>query len=217
MLTKNLSLHTEHGTLYHMDCSLFSEIRYFRDSFDTTVFVFPEKPSFSIPDRVFLMQDGSDNDFRSLLFTLSDEILTYQGDEPPEAGLPRYYVRGTTDEMPESRSNFRVYVSFQTMVWLSEESHEESITVKDIGTGGFLFVSKKEFTPGAVISAILPDAREPVFIKAKIRKRRPIRRDGLFGYGCQFIEMSARAEAKVRQFVFQTELLQSKAKAETLL
>ncbi|MCI8639967.1 MAG: PilZ domain-containing protein [Coprococcus sp.] len=213
MSTMNSSLHTEQGTLYHMDCSLFSSIRYFRDSFDTTVFVFPEKPCFPIPERVFLMPDGSDNDFRSFLFTLSGEILTYQGNDPSDARGPWYYVRGTTDEMPELRTNFRVYVSFRTMVWINEQSQEESITVKDIGTGGFLFVSRKEFTPGSVISAILPDAREPVFIKALIRKRRPVRKDGLFGYGCQFIEMSARAEAKVRQFVFQTELLQSKARA----
>ena len=47
----------ENGSLFHMDCSLLSSVRYCCESPDTVCLIFPEKPA-DLPVRVFLMPDG---------------------------------------------------------------------------------------------------------------------------------------------------------------
>ena len=41
-----------------------------------------------------------------------------------------------------------------------------------------------------------------------------MRREGLYGYGCQYIDLPPKAEALIRNYVYQTEVLQAKARKE---
>ena len=61
----------ENGTLFHMDCSFLSPVRYVCESPDTVCLIFSEKPE-NLPDRVFLMPDGRQYDYRAFIYTLSE-------------------------------------------------------------------------------------------------------------------------------------------------
>jgi hypothetical protein len=199
---------TTGATLYNMDCSVLLPARFTRLSLDSARFYFSGMPKEPLPAQFFVMPDGRQYDYRAFIYTLQGEL------QPCPEDPARWQIDGTTNDIPELQSNFRVYVSVHTSIWLDTESREYSLTIKDIGTGGFLFVSKREFTPGDTLSAILPDARDPVFVKARIQKRRPVRKEGVFAYGCQFLNLTAKAEAKIRKFVYQTEVLQAKIKEQ---
>ncbi|HCT92847.1 MAG TPA: PilZ domain-containing protein [Lachnospiraceae bacterium] len=196
------------ATLFHMDCSFFTSVRFTRLSLESARFYFPAAINGGLPAQFFMMPDDKQYDFRAFIYTPQGEP------QPCTEDSSWWQVDGITNDIPELQSNFRVYVSFRTSIWLDKESRERTLTIKDIGTGGFLFVSKTEFTPGDTLSALLPDARDPVFVKARIQKRRPVRREGLFGYGCQFLNLTAKAEGKIRKFVYQTEVLQAKIKEQ---
>lgn len=196
------------ATLYNMNCSVFSPARFIRLSLDSARFYFSDMPEGRLPAQLFVMPDDKQYDYRAFIYTFRE------GPQPCTENGFRWQADGVTDDIPELQSNFRVYMSFQTSIWLDRESREYSLTIKDIGTGGFLFVSKREFTPGDTLSALLPDTRDPVFVKARIQKRRPVRKEGLFGYGCQFLNLTPQAEAKIRKFVYQTEVLQAKVREQ---
>lgn len=195
------------GSLFYMDCSFLSSVRYFCESPDTVCLVFPEKPA-GLPERIFLMPDGRQYDYRAFLYTLSEGMEVCR--LPAEKEY--YIVRGVTDDIQEVRKNFRVYVSFRTSVYFDNDPGEAAVTIKDIGCGGFLFVSDKKYNPGDTLSAVLFDQRNPLLVRARIRKLRPVRREGRYGYGCEYIDLNPQAEARIRSYVFQTELLQVKAK-----
>lgn len=207
----NLLHEMTNGTLYHLDCTFLADIRFCRESADTIVLYFPQKPSEDFPKKFFLMPEGKRYDYRVFIFTLSEEIRHCHDKENAEG---QYTARAVTKDIPEERKNFRVYATFQASLLLEGQTKENHVTVKDIGTGGFQFVSKQKFQPGTRVSSIIPSLKEPVHITARIKKQRPVRREGLYGYGCQFIDLSPKAEMLIRNYVFQTEVLQAKAKKE---
>ena len=47
---------TGNATLYNLDCTYLTDIRYNRNSLDTITLIFPEKPSADFPERFFFMQ-----------------------------------------------------------------------------------------------------------------------------------------------------------------
>ena len=148
----------------------------------------------------------------AFIYTLTEEIHLC----PPSAlkNADRYTVRAVTNDIPEQRKNFRVYVTFRASVLFEDQKKEISVTVKDIGTGGFQFVSKQKFEPGTKLTTIFTSIKTPIAITACIQKLRPVRKEGLYGYGCQFLNLPPRAETLIRNFVFQTEAIQAKAKKE---
>lgn len=199
------------GTLYNLDCTFLSDIQFRREGSDTIALFFSEKPSEDFPRKFFLMPEGKRYDYRTFVFTLSEEIHACQSAEDDSIC---YMVHAVTKDIPEERKNFRVYVTFRASLLLKGQSKQKSVKVKDIGTGGFQFVSKEKFRTGTFVSTIFPCFKLPVTITACIQKQRPVRREGLYGYGCQFIDLSPKAETLIRNYVFQTEVLQAKAKKE---
>lgn len=199
------------GTLYYLDCTFLAEIRFIRESPDTIALYFSEKPSEDFPQKFFLMPEGRQFDYRVFIFTLTEEIHSC---EPSENEDGRYVVHAVTKDIPEQRKNFRVYVTFDASLLLEGQSQEKYVKIKDIGTGGFQFVSKQKFEPGSIVFTIFPGFKAPLNIKARIEKQRPVRREGLYGYGCRFIDLSPKAETMIRNYVYQTEVLQAKARKE---
>lgn len=198
------------ATLYNMDCTFLSSVQYHRDGPDSIHLIFSEQPSCPLPRQFYLMPDGENYDYRSFIFTLSDEMQSCCSPLPENKEY--FLIHAITDDIPEQRKNFRVYVTFKTTAIAEGESEETRITVKDIGTGGLLFISKRKFDPGTVLSIIFSAMKTPVCISLCIKKQRPIRREGFYGYGCQFINLPAGIESTIRNFVFRTQILQSKTK-----
>lgn len=199
------------GTLYRLDCSFLAEIQFSRESSDTIALFFFEKPPEDFPQKFFLMPEGKRYDFRAFTFTLTEEFCRCR-DQKNENW--RYTVHAVTKDVPEERKNFRVYVTLRASLLPEGESKESRVKIKDIGTGGFQFVSKEKFQPGTVVSTIIPSVKSSAYITARIKKQRPVRREGVYGYGCQFVNLQPGAEMAIRNYVFQTEVLQAKAKKE---
>lgn len=204
--------HVKYGTLYDMNCSILSPIQYHLESPDTASFIFSENPAGRLPERFFLMPEGEKYDYRAFLFQLSADIKTKHLQN--EAGEREYYVvTGVTDDIQEVRKNFRVYVSVRTFAYFDGHSKEERVTVKDIGCGGFLFISDQKYEPGSTLSIVLfNSSRDPLLVHARIRKRRPVRPESIYGYGCEYIDLPSQAESRILNFVFHTEVLQAKNK-----
>ena len=129
-----LSENLQNATLYNLDCSFFSSVRFTRLRLDSARFYFSDLPEGRLPAQLFVMPEGGQYDYRAFIYTLQGEP------QPCAENGARWQVDGITDDIPELQSNFRVYVSFRISAWLDKESRECSLTIKDIGTGGFLFV-----------------------------------------------------------------------------
>ena len=198
------------ATLYNLDCTYLTDVQYNRESLDTVTLNFFEEPFRQFPQKFFLMPEGNAFDYRAFIYTLTEDIHS----DPGSGDTARYLARAITNDIPEQRKNFRVYVTFQVSVMLKGQKKQIPVTVKDIGTGGFQFVSKQVFEPGTTLTTMFTQARTPVCISACIQKLRPVRREGLNGYGCQFNNLTPNAETLIRNFVFQTEAIQAKAKKE---
>lgn len=199
------------ATLYNMDCTYLTDVRYNRDSLDTVTLFFSEKPSEDFPERFFLMPEGRDYDYRAFIYTLSGDILA---DRTTSGESACYIARAVTTDIPEQRKNCRVYVTFNATVMFDGQKKETPVTIKDIGTGGFQFVTRQKLKPDTPFTSIFTSIKTPVCITARIQKQRPVRKEGVYGYGCQFIDLPPKIEMLVRNFVFQTEALQAKAKRE---
>ena len=76
--------------------------------------------------------------------------------------------------------------------------------------GGFLFVAKQKFLPGTELSFIFNKSKKPVIITAQVCKLRPVRAEGYYGHGCQFVNLSPSVESSVCNFVFEAEALQAR-------
>lgn len=208
----NTLSNVKNGTLYTLDCSFYSSVQYITKSSESVTFIFQENPSGKLPEKLFLMPEGAEYDYRAFIFTLSPEIKTCY---PESSKQTCYLVNAVTTDIPVQRKNFRVYMTFQASVLLEGHTEESYVTVKDIGTGGFQFISEHKFEPGTNLSTLFSTGlKTPVFITARIQKQRPVRQKGVYGYGCQFINLPNNIEALIRNFVFQTEVLQAKAKKE---
>ncbi len=203
------------GTLYSLDSTLLMPIRYTSDSAKTAVFIFPEEPPADFPRQVFLMPNGEEYDYSTWLYTLSGEVTTYE-EEPEETEsddgtkepITWYLMNASTNEMIDSRNDLRVSLSFDIDAQFSAKPTSATITVKDMSAGGFMFASEEDWEIGTTLSFIFSAGKTPAYVAAMIKKIRPTRFENLKGYGCQFINLTPSAEAAVRNFVFQEEVLQ---------
>ncbi len=203
------------GTLYSLDSTLLMPIRYTSDSAKTAVFIFPEEPPADFPRQVFLMPNGEEYDYSTWLYTLSGEVTTYEeepeeteSDDDTKEPITWYLMNASTNEMIDSRNDLRVSLSFDIDAQFSAKPTSATITVKDMSAGGFMFASEEDWEIGTTLSFIFSAGKTPAYVAAMIKKIRPTRFENLKGYGCQFINLTPSAEAAVRNFVFQEEVLQ---------
>lgn len=199
------------ASLYNLDCTYLEDVRFTRENLEAITIIFPEKPPEDFPERFFFMPEGKTYDYRAFIFTLTEEI---HSSRPAAESGPCYIARAVTNDIPEQRKNYRVYVTFQAAILPEGQKKECFVTIKDIGTGGFQFVSKQKFETDTIFTSIFRNIKAPECIKARIQKQRPVREKGVYSYGCQFVDLPPRLEMLVRNFVFQTEALQAKAKRE---
>ena len=204
----NPLLNAKKGTLYNLDSTFLSEIRYERTSVETAVFIFPTKQEIPFPLTVFFMPDGGKYNHSSYQYTLTGPAAGHNENEDSDD----YAVAGTTNDVPELRDELRINVSFQIDIQLDKENPHITAYITDISAGGFMFVSKTAFKSGDTISFIFPSMHEPVYVTAVVKRQRPANSPGLYGYGCQFVNLMPKAEASVRNFVFHEELIQRRKK-----
>ena len=63
----DLPQNIKNGTLYNMDCTFLSGIRYIRESADTISLIFSAPPSGRFPESFFLMPEGKEYDYRTFI------------------------------------------------------------------------------------------------------------------------------------------------------
>lgn len=201
----NPLLDAQNGTLYNLDCTVFSPVRFFEKAPGKNIFIFSSDPSSALPKHLFLMPDGAEYDYSTFFFTFSPEVSIHRED-----GEVYYLITGTTNELTANRNELRVNISFDVSAMFDESSDEETVTVKNVSAGGFFFVSKNKHKLQSTIAFILSNSTPPVLVTAHIRSVRPTRIPGLYGYGCQFFGLNSKTEAAVRNFVFRAEVIQRK-------
>lgn len=203
----NPLLNAQNGTLYNLDCTVFSKVRFSSETPESAVFIFSTNPAGILPEHALLMPDGEEYDYSSFFYTLSPEVKPYHSEE---TGETFYLVNATTRELLAARNELRIDVSFDIPAVFDGHPHEEMITIINMSAGGFFFVSEKQYDPGKHLSFIFNNGTTPIFVTAIIRNERPTRFPNLRGYGCQFFGLSAKTEAAVRNYVFRNEVLQRK-------
>lgn len=196
-----------HGILYTLDTSYFSEVQYTKQSSNTVIFILPEELTRNLPDQLFLIPDGKAYTFAPCRFVLSENLTLYRTDA---SGKPYYLVRGTTTDTAEARDELRIQVSIDIDIDCPNFYAKVPVTIKDLSASGLLFVSDQKFEPGMNFSFEFPDTAEYPEVTARIVKKRPVRVDGLTGYGCQFLHLSPKLEAEIRKFVFRQDVLYKK-------
>lgn len=82
--------------------------------------------------------------------------------------------------------------------------------IKNLSTGGFLFISEEEFEPGTRMAFIFTLGSSPVYTTAIVRRTLPVRPEHLTGYGCQFVNLTPKTEATIRNFVFRQSMAQGR-------
>lgn len=204
----NPLLNAQGGSLYLLDSTFLSHIRYSSESSGTAVFIFDNEPAEEyLSQQVFLVPDDEKKDYSSYLYTLSDKVTPYA---VPSTNYTYYLVNAVTDDDPSLREDLRVLISFDTMADFSDSREKVPITIRNISAGGFLFTSDRQWEVNTTLSFLLTLTKVPVHISAKIRYQRPTPFPELYAYGCQFIGLPNDVEAAVRNFVFSENVFQAR-------
>ena len=123
----------------------------------------------------------------------------------------------------QRRNDIKVHVEVETTLTFANEEDvivNASAVVKDISAGGIFFTSRYPFRKGQTFSFSFSQSANPLVLKAEvIRIQPPHEYDSrlpedkeLFGYGCQFIELSPHKESLIRNFVYRRDLESQKMK-----
>lgn len=201
-----LSEDIRNGTFYNMESEPFTEVRYIQDSDTEATFIFSEDPG-ELPERVFLMPSGELYDYTAYLYTLLDEA---EETEDEDSGEAIWTIKGNTKDTPEARSDLRVDLSFSVDATFNNSPKPTQIMIKNLSTGGFLFISEEEFEPGTRMAFIFTLGSSPVYTTAIVRRTLPVRPEHLIGYGCQFVNLTPKTEATIRNFVFRQSMAQGR-------
>lgn len=201
-----LSEDIRNGTFYNMESVPFTEVRYIQDSDTEATFIFSEDPG-ELPERVFLMPSGELYDYTAYLYTLLDETEEAEDEDTGEA---IWMIKGNTKDTPEARSDLRVDLSFSVDATFNNSPKPTQIMIKNLSTGGFLFISEEEFEPGTRMAFIFTLGSSPVYTTAIVRRTLPVRPEHLTGYGCQFVNLTPKTEATIRNFVFRQSMAQGR-------
>lgn len=202
----DLSEDIRNGTFYNMESVPFTEVRYIQDSDTEATFIFNEDPG-ELPERVFLMPSGDLYDYTAYLYTLLGEAEENHDDETDET---IWTIKGNTKDTPEARSDLRVDLSFNVDVTFNNAPKPIEIMIKNLSTGGFLFISEENFEPGTRMAFIFTLGSTPVYTTAIVRRTLPVRPEHVTGYGCQFVNLTPKAEATIRNFVFRQSMAQGR-------
>lgn len=136
-----------------------------------------------------------------------------------------YFTRCTVHEqlsVMQRRNDIKVPVNIT--VALSSKTHEGLLSnipakIWNISAGGIFFTSRQAFSIGDIVSFYFSDPDLPsITLQAEIirvQEHRHLRKiigseakdTEISGYGCRFVHLPARAESKIRNYVFRQDLI----------
>lgn len=135
----------------------------------------------------------------------------------------------------QRRKDVKVYTKIQAYAeFIDEEDRDENgkkgkkkfaeILILDISAGGMFCISRQQWKPKQKIALTLfrrlPVEAEilrtqlPSTYNHEMFSDRFSEEEGFSGYGCRFINLTVAAEASLRKYVFQQEVLQHKSKVQ---
>lgn len=155
------------------------------------------------PKQVFILLDGSDTPFLISLFEL------HGVDGAPE-GSELVGRRIVPDCHENVRQDVRVPVVMDIKVSSPAFPKAKQAQMRNLSSSGLMFVSDEVYEKDAVLSLTIPITEPPIQLAAVVKNKIPIRSgmvQNTIGYGCMFAIIDQKTESKIRQFVFQQELL----------
>lgn len=208
----NPLLTAEHCTLYHLDSTFIAKARFNQPTSGSITLIFSEKPDFRLPDKFYLMPEGSEQDFISYLCTRLGSFSKYYVETTDRT---YYTVEVVTKDTPKLREELRVNVSMDAEADFEGILETKSITIKDVSAGGMMFISTEKLEKGTMFSSEFTTAKGPIPVSARIVSVRPTHLPGTFAYSCQFTGLLAREETAIRNFVFTEDLIQKRRAEES--
>ncbi len=209
----NPLLTAQHASLYRLDSTFMTNVRFSQPVPGSITLIFSEKPDFRLPEEFYLMPDGDAFDFTSYQCTMAGPLKSFY----VETTDSTYYTReATTKDTPELRNELRVNVSIDAQAKFDHLPSSVPISIKNISAGGMMFVSGEDLKEGTIFSFTSPLTKTFFNIRARILGKRPTRFSDKFAYNCQFSRMPAKIEGEIRQFVFNEDLMQRKSARDPL-
>lgn len=125
----------------------------------------------------------------------------------------------------QRRSDYKIPIQIETKFYYKNKEDvigEVEGTIMDLSAGGIFFICKKRFDLLEQVSFPFSNKDNIITLNCEIiRTQKPsdyredlMNQDGIYGYGCRFVELNPREETAVRRFVFQEELKIHREKKE---
>lgn len=118
-------------------------------------------------------------------------------------------------EALERRNDLKVSLDITARAHFQELNSTQktaNIRILDLSAGGLFCISKQYWTPGQIF--IFPFWANNFSLTAEILRQQPpdtynptLTEEGLYGYGCRFIDLSSARESALRAYIFRRDLL----------
>lgn len=127
-------------------------------------------------------------------------------------------VIGREISVEQRRNDVKVPVNIP--VSLSHSGRSTAAVLRNLSAGGTFFICDQVFEPGSEVEFTFSPQRDtaPITVNARVLRvqegealsdllgNTAEMNEGLYGYGCQFIELPSRTEAIIRNHVFRLDL-----------
>ena len=107
----------------------------------------------------------------------------------------------------DARQDLRMPTDFLSFVYPVSGGWRgrRGIKSKDLSCGGIAFYCQQELEIGEIFETVIPITAEPVLLKGKILRRKPMENDVTF-YAAQFLDMCDGEKTIVREAVFNVQI-----------
>lgn len=147
--------------------------------------------------------------------------LTNYKEELVSAGVFRsrvHCVIGREISVEQRRNDVKVPVNIP--VNLSHAGGNTAAVLRNLSAGGTFFICDRAFEPGSEVEFTFSPQKDvaPITVSARVLRvqegealtgilgNSADMNEGLFGYGCKFVELPSRTEAMIRNHVFRLDL-----------
>lgn len=135
-------------------------------------------------------------------------IMKYKGIVFSVMGLIIYIKQLEVLEVIQRREDVKAYMEVESKItpFLYESMGSTDVIIKDISCGGICLSSKNKLDTQIVYEIMIPFTRLPLELKFKVMRTIKSDNEGIFVYGCRFINLRNEEEAIIRSYVFKSQI-----------
>lgn len=114
------------------------------------------------------------------------------------------------------RQDVKIDLNFKAAITYHQNNKLKSaqIQMKDISSGGLCFNTKQDLEMDLIYEIVISITKVPIILKLKIVRKLEPEEDGIFIYGCKFIDIGPDEEKLLREAVFRLHGLKYRRKKE---